>query len=118
LAPTNRATCDAIVDAIELAADPRFAAIDRGLAVAGSSGTLVNRLRGDALAGILRAKTGQIDGVAGLAGIVDDDEHLRFAFLVNSEFTTAQGQALQNEVARLVRAYPEAPQAADVVPAP
>ena len=109
LAPTNRVTCDAILGALALGSRPEFAAIDRGLAVAGQSGTLVNRLRGDPLEGVLRAKTGQIDDVAGLAGIVDDAEHLRFAFVVNDDFTTAGGQALQVELARLIAAYPDAP---------
>ena len=118
LAPTNRVTCDAILGALALATRPEFSAIDRGLSVAGQTGTLVNRLRGDPLAGVLRAKTGQIEDVAGLAGVVDDAEHLRFAFVVNEDFSTAGGQALQVELARLVAAYPDAPSPDQVVPAP
>ncbi|MET1000917.1 MAG: D-alanyl-D-alanine carboxypeptidase/D-alanyl-D-alanine-endopeptidase [Acidimicrobiia bacterium] len=118
LAPTNRVTCDAILGALALGNRAEFAAIDRGLAVAGRTGTLVSRLRGDPLEGVLRAKTGQIEDVAGLAGIVDDAEHLRFAFVANDDFTTAGGQALQVELARLVAAYPDAPAASELVPAP
>jgi D-alanyl-D-alanine carboxypeptidase/D-alanyl-D-alanine-endopeptidase (penicillin-binding protein 4) len=118
LAPANRVTCDAILGALALGSRPEFAAIDRGLAVAGQSGTLVNRLRGDPLEGVLRAKTGNIDDVAGLAGIVDDAEHLRFAFVVNDDFTESGGQALQVEVARLIAAYPDAPAASELVPPP
>ena len=67
---------------------------------------------------MLRAKTGYIDGVAGLAGIVDDDEHLRFAFLANDTFSQTDGRALADQVARLIGAYPAAPAPGEVVPAP
>ena len=118
LARANRVTCDALLAAVQLPHDPRFAALDRGLAVAGTSGTLVNRLLGDPLAGVLRGKTGNLDGVSGVTGIVDDGEHLRFAFLVNGSITQSQGQALQNDVARRVHAYPDAPSPAELVPPP
>jgi len=117
LAPGDRVTCDTLVGAVDLATRPRFAALDRGLAVAGETGTLAKRFVGDPLRGVLRAKTGHIDGVAGLSGVVDDAQHLRFAFLVNGHFTTSQGEALQATVARLVAAYPQLP-AQPVVPAP
>ena len=81
LAPANRVTCTTLLGTLELARDARFAALDRGLPIAGSTGTLA--ARGDGLEGQLRSKTGYIDDVAGLAGIVDDGEHLRFAFLAN-----------------------------------
>jgi D-alanyl-D-alanine carboxypeptidase len=102
---------------MDLASKPRYRALDRGLAVAGRTGTLARRFVGDPLQGVLRAKTGHIDGVAGFVGIVDDAEHLRFALLVNGQFTTAQGEALQATVARLVAAYPQAA-GETVVPAP
>jgi D-alanyl-D-alanine carboxypeptidase/D-alanyl-D-alanine-endopeptidase (penicillin-binding protein 4) len=117
LAPSDRVTCDTLVGVVDLMSQPRFAALDHGLAVAGRTGTLALRFLGDPLQGVLRAKTGHIDGVAGLAGVVDDAEHLRFAFLVNGQFGTAQGEALQATVARLVAAYPQFG-GAPVVPAP
>ncbi len=115
LAPTNRVTCTTLLGTLELSRDSRFAALDRGLPIAGRTGTLA--ARGDGLEGQLRAKTGYIDDVAGLAGIVDDAEHLRFAFLANDAFSAAGGRAIADEVARLVAAYPQAP-VARVVPAP
>jgi D-alanyl-D-alanine carboxypeptidase/D-alanyl-D-alanine-endopeptidase (penicillin-binding protein 4) len=119
LAVDNRVTCDAVLAALELASGPRFEALDRGLAVAGSTGTLAGRLRGDPLQGVLRAKTAHIDDVTGLAGVVDDAEHLRFAFVANDDFTAPGGRALGDQVARLVAAYPEPPPAgASPVPAP
>jgi D-alanyl-D-alanine carboxypeptidase/D-alanyl-D-alanine-endopeptidase (penicillin-binding protein 4) len=116
LAPDNRVTCEALVDVVGLVARPAFAALDRGLAVAGETGTLALRFDGDPLEGILRAKTGRITGVAGLAGLVDDAEHLRFSFIVNGEVSTAQGEALQATVARVVAAYPQRPDTSIVPP--
>ncbi|MCU1428589.1 MAG: D-alanyl-D-alanine carboxypeptidase serine-type, family [Actinomycetia bacterium] len=117
LAAGDRVTCSALLGADDLATKARFKALDRGLAVAGVSGTLATRLRGDPLQGVLRAKTGHIEGVSSLAGVIDDDEHLRFAFIVNGQFSTLQGQVLQDIAARLVAAYPQLP-AGPVVPAP
>jgi D-alanyl-D-alanine carboxypeptidase/D-alanyl-D-alanine-endopeptidase (penicillin-binding protein 4) len=118
LAPSDRVTCDALLGALTLASRPGFEAIDTGLAVAGRSGTLASRFVGDPLAGRLRAKTGQIAGVVGLAGVVDDDEHLHFAFLANGNFGEAAGQALQARIARAVASYPDAPDPNVLVPAP
>ena len=117
LAADNRVTCDAVLGALSLS-DPRYEAIDRGLAVAGTSGTLTGRLANEPLTGVLRAKTAYIDDVTGLAGVVDDDQHLRFAFIANDSFSAAQGRALGDQVARLVSAYPEAPSDSGLVPAP
>jgi D-alanyl-D-alanine carboxypeptidase/D-alanyl-D-alanine-endopeptidase (penicillin-binding protein 4) len=118
LSRENRATCDALLAALHLATDPRFAAIDRGLAVAASTGTLANRLVGDPLAGVLRGKTGNLSGVQGIVGVVDDPEHLRFAFLVNGTTSTGQGRTLEVDAARRVAAFPEAPPPAELVPTP
>ncbi len=118
LAPSDRVTCETLIGALALASRPGFTAIDAGLAVAGRSGTLATRFVGDPLAGQLRAKTGQIAGVVGLVGVVDDDEHLRFAFLANGNFGEAAGQALQARVARAVASYPDAPDPNVLVPAP
>ncbi|MGQ0823863.1 MAG: D-alanyl-D-alanine carboxypeptidase/D-alanyl-D-alanine endopeptidase [Actinomycetota bacterium] len=118
LARSNLATCGTLVAVLGLASDPRFAALDHGLSIAGRSGTLATRLQGDPLEAILRAKTGFLDDVAGLAGVLDDDEALHFAFVVNDDMSTETGRALQVDAARLVAGFPDAPAAADLVPAP
>jgi D-alanyl-D-alanine carboxypeptidase/D-alanyl-D-alanine-endopeptidase (penicillin-binding protein 4) len=117
LARDDRVTCSALLGAINLSATPRFSAINEGLAVAGESGTLATRLGSDPLRGVLRAKTGHIDGVAALAGVIDRSQPLRFAFVVNGQFSVAQGEALQDAAARLVATYPQVP-TSSVVPAP
>ena len=119
LAPDDRVRCDTLLAAVQLSqTDPRFAAIDRGLPVAGRTGTLAARFLGDALAGRLRAKTGSIDGVVGLAGVVDGARPLRFAFLARGGFSNPAGQALQEKVAHAVASYPNVPSAKVLVPAP
>ncbi len=71
----NQATCRALLSTLALVDDdPRYAVLYEGLAVAGVSGTLRERLTGTALEGRLRAKTGFLDDVAGLAGFVDDPD--------------------------------------------
>jgi D-alanyl-D-alanine carboxypeptidase/D-alanyl-D-alanine-endopeptidase (penicillin-binding protein 4) len=128
LAPDDRVTCAALLGALALGSQPRFSAITDGLAVAGQSGTLIGRLVGTTLAGRLRAKTGHIDDVVGLAGVIDaatpaghppDDEvRARFAFLANGNFSTSTGESLQNQIAETIGDYLDAPIPVDLVPRP
>ena len=76
-----RVTCRALA-ALLTGAEPMLA---HRLAVAGESGTLRNRLRGTAAAGRVRAKTGSLDGMSGLAGYADTTTGQRvvFAYIAN-----------------------------------
>jgi len=116
LARGNRVTCRALIDTIELSSNRKFAALDKGLPVAGRTGTLTTRATD--LDGVLRAKTGYIEGVAGLAGIVDDAQHLRFAYLANGAFSESAGRAAADDVARVIAAYPQTPSDRELVPPP
>jgi D-alanyl-D-alanine carboxypeptidase/D-alanyl-D-alanine-endopeptidase (penicillin-binding protein 4) len=95
------ATCRALLGTLDLGTDPtrpQFRTLYDGLAVAGRSGTLAGSLEGTSLVDRLRAKTGYLDDVAGLAGFVDRGDtspprRLRFAFIVN---TPASQQSLQS----------------------
>jgi D-alanyl-D-alanine carboxypeptidase/D-alanyl-D-alanine-endopeptidase (penicillin-binding protein 4) len=119
LSPENRVTCAALLAAVALGDRPGTRALRVGLAVAGRTGTLAQRFIGDPLAGRLRAKTGRINGVVGLAGIVPTSAgQLRFAFVANGDFSVAGGEALQDQIAHLVASYPVVPQAGRLVPAP
>ena len=128
LAPDDRITCASLLGVVSLATQARFSPITQGLPVAGQSGTLAGRLVGTPLAGRLRAKTGHIDGVVGLAGFVDaatpaghpsrDDQLIRFAFLANGNFSTAAGETLQDQIAETIGDYLDAPNPVDLVPAP
>ena len=121
LAPTNRVTCEALLRVVRLGDRDRFAPLRDGLADAGESGTLAQRFVGDPLQGRLHAKTGQIDGVVGLAGVVGNPgggRLLHFSFIANGEFPMEQGWVYQEQIADLVAAYPNAPPAPDLVPPP
>ena len=115
----NRTTC-ALLFEVDTSArlDGRYAALDTGLAVAGESGTLAPRFNNTDLAGRLRAKTGTLNGVTGLVGVVDGNRATRFALVANGSFNEAGAAAIQREVAEAVAAYPEAPSAAELVPLP
>lgn len=115
----NRTTCG-VLYAVDTAArgDTRFAALDEGLAVAGESGTLAPRFVGTDLQGRLRAKTGTLNGVTGLVGATDGARSMRFAFVANGSFGDAGAATMQRNVAEAVAAFPEAPAASELVPAP
>ena len=127
LAPDDRITCASLLAAVALGNQPRFSAIMQGLPVAAESGTLASRFVGTTLAGRLRAKTGHIDGVVGLAGVIEaagSAGHaprgvpVRFAFLANGNFSTTEGETLQDEIAEAIGDSLDAPSPRDVVPAP
>jgi D-alanyl-D-alanine carboxypeptidase/D-alanyl-D-alanine-endopeptidase (penicillin-binding protein 4) len=119
LAPGDRLTCATLLQVVTLLSNPRFSAVDRGLAIAAQSGTLATRFAGDPLAGRLRAKTGTLNNVVGLAGVIDGPAVERFAFLANGDFSMAGGQALQEAVLRPIAAAPDERAAASaVVPKP
>ena len=77
-----------LVATLDLGSDPRYKILWDGLAVAGQKGTLVDQIGGD-----LDGQGPGQDRVArrrrGLAGIVDVEPPLRFAFLANGEFERA-----------------------------
>jgi len=106
LETTNRASCTLLADVLrrpDPPAGPRFADL---LAVAGRTGTLALRLNNTPLDGKLRAKTGSLDGVAGLAGYLDGRRALSFALLANGSLSDAAGRLLEDRLVALLAAYP------------
>ena len=96
LSPSDRVTPTALVQVLRLVVTPghpQLAAILEGLPVAGFSGTLGARFTGSAAAGagVVRAKTGTLNGVAALAGYLVDTagDTLVFAALANGVKPTA-----------------------------
>lgn len=114
----NRVSCNLLDAVLDLGADKRFSALWSGLAVAGQSGTLINTLDGSPLDGKLRGKTGSLDGVTGLVGIIELGRSLRFAFLANGAFTEVDGVQLRALIASIIATFPDAPPADVLVPAP
>lgn len=115
----NRLTCALLMDALDLAGGGGEVAA--GFPVAGRTGTLADRFRGNPAEGRLRAKTGSLNHVAGLAGFVDTPgtTDLEFALLANGlPDRVDSGRALQERVGAALSTYPEVP-ATDVLgPAP
>lgn len=114
----NRVTCSLLAAAVDLGIQPRFRAIWDGLPVAGGSGTLAAVLRNSPVAGKLRAKTGFLNGVAGLAGLVDVNQPMRFAFVANGNLDETQAIALRARIGEIIGTFPDAPPADQLVPAP
>lgn len=114
----NFATCPLMSAALNLGERPEFAALWNGLAIAGERGTLVQQIGGD-LTGKVRAKTGTLDGVTGIVGIVDVTRPLRFSFLANGAVgTESEAIDLRGRIVDIIATFPDAPPAADLVPAP
>ena len=107
---SDRATCALVLGAVTTSG-PTGPVAD-GLPVAGETGTLSKRFLGHPAAGRLRAKTGSLDQVAGLTGFMplpDDTNPLAFALIANDVPREAIGRGLQERVAAVLAAYPNAP---------
>lgn len=121
LSPDDRASCRLLV---ELLARPRTGpALRAALPVAGRSGTLFDRFLDSPLVGRLRAKTGTLNTVAGLAGVVTDrDGSLIFAFLVNAPPSGVVDQraaeAAQGALAQILLDQPRRPDLDAIGPLP
>jgi serine-type D-Ala-D-Ala carboxypeptidase/endopeptidase (penicillin-binding protein 4) len=113
LSPLDRLTPLLLAQLIRLAVVPQpdrtnMSTILTGLPVAGFYGTLAGRFAGPAVAGagVIRAKTGTLDGVVSLAGYLDDASGatLVFAVVVNGvkqNATTGTEAALDTLLAGL-----------------
>ena len=114
----DRMSCTTLLAAFTFGARPEFRALWDGLAVAGQTGTLEDELRGSRLDGKLRGKTGSLQGVTGLAALIDLGRPVRFAFIANGEFSEGGGIASRLRVAEIVGTFPDAPPADQLVPMP
>lgn len=108
LSPFNRITPDGLARLLAFDASsaqhPELRTVLSGLPIAGFSGTLANRYgSGSATAGrgVVRAKTGTLNGVNTLAGVVDDADGrlLTFAFMANKVTSPAAALAALDSLA-------------------
>jgi len=76
------------------------------------------RVPGTGLEGRLRGKTGFLNGVTGLAGLVDVGRPLRFALIINGSFGEADAIKIRARLAQIIAKFPEAPAPDALVPAP
>ena len=115
----DRLSCTLLMEALDLAGPD--GAVSAGFPVAGRSGTLVDRFKGNPAEGKLRAKTGSLNFVAGLAGFVESTGAgtLEFAMLANGlPDRLASGRSLQERVGAALSRYPEAPPIEELAPEP
>ncbi len=114
LAESNRLTCETLVRTLE--SDPVL--VD-GLATGGEPGTLAS-FAGTPLDGRLHAKTGSLNHVRALAGVVDlleGGEQLTFSYIINNPpFITPEQDSLRGQLGALLASYPDRPPLGDLVP--
>ena len=106
----NRLTCAVLMDALDLAGTT--SAVADGFPIAGQTGTLADRFKGNPAEGKLKAKTGSLNFVAGLAGFVESSAAgtLEFALLANDlPDRLNSGRVLQEKVGAVLSTYPNVP---------
>jgi len=84
LSSSNRLSAMTLAQALlKIYQEPKFESVIKGLPVGGVSGTLKNRFLKTAPQGVglVRAKTGTLNGVVNLAGYIDSGEH-EYAFVI------------------------------------
>ncbi len=104
----NRLTCRFLVALLEEAGPE--SALASGLAVAGESGTLAERMQG-AAEGRIRAKTGSLRETSALSGFAEPlaGDDLVFAYVANAEEVPESVLGLQELLASVLVRYPEGP---------
>ena len=111
LATEDAVTCGFVLEILEH--EPTAEIIHDALPVAGRTGTLRRRFTTDDLAGRLRAKTGTLNQVTGLAGFVDtEDGSAPFAMVANADpsgLITPEAIAAQEDLARVLVRHPALP---------
>jgi D-alanyl-D-alanine carboxypeptidase/D-alanyl-D-alanine-endopeptidase (penicillin-binding protein 4) len=108
LSRANRLTTTAIVDLLSaLYVSDGGQAVIRGLPIAARTGTLHTRMYGTAAAGRVRAKTGTLNGVSALSGVVtcNSGRVLAFSILMNGPASATRKRAAQDRIAAAVAAY-------------
>ena len=118
LSQRDAVPCATLQAILRLPNDPKFAAIRDGLAIAGERGTLAPRFVGTPLAGNLRAKTGTLSGVSGLAGFVTSDRLLTFSLLVNGSFGESAAFAIREAMVNAIAGYPQTVNGPELDPEP
>ena len=110
LASENRVTCQLLLEVLDATAGTP---LHDGLAVAGESGTLIERFVGTPAAGRVEAKTGRLNEVGALAGTAqaNDGTEIIFAWLANTTdlYPVEEMEAAQNAIALELVGFPEGP---------
>ena len=107
LSSGNRVSAATFVSVLErMASGPNWNAYWASLPEAGRRGEL-GRMYGTAAARNLRAKTGTIEGVSALSGLVRtaDGERVAFSLLVNRTPSTSRAKRVENQVGVLLASF-------------
>ena len=118
LSQRDAVPCQTLQAILALTAQPKFGSIRDGLAIAGQRGTLAPRFVGTPLAGNLRAKTGTLSGVSGLAGFVTSDRLMTFSLLVNGSFGESAAFSTREAMVKAIASYPQTVGGAELDPEP
>jgi len=119
LAGADALDCRLLVELLQH--EPTRDALRAGMPVAGETGTLAHRFGSSPARGRLRAKTGTLNQVTGLAGYVDGaggEEHV-FAFVANVAEPARIGLgtvAAQEQLGAVLAAHPDRPDLSAVEP--
>jgi len=112
----NRMTCSALVSLLERS--PIGGALKKGLAVAGTSGTLRDVFKETKVAGKLLGKTGTLLNVKTLGGVlpVSQSDEVVLALFLNGAGWADQGnyRPLWDALAKAVATYPTGPDASQI----
>jgi D-alanyl-D-alanine carboxypeptidase/D-alanyl-D-alanine-endopeptidase (penicillin-binding protein 4) len=113
----NRATCDLLTSVLDRAG-PR-SDLTSDLSIAGETGTLDRQLANTVVAGKVRAKTGTLTGVKGLAGFAQatDGTEVTFALLLNGDEVDSYYPIWISLLTTLI-GYPDVSGLADLGPLP
>lgn len=111
LSSGNRVSASTFVDVLDhIATSPQWDVFWATLPEAGHRREL-SRMYSTAAAGNLRAKTGTIEGVSALSGMVrsEDGERLVFSLLVNGTPSTSRAKRVENRVGALLASFHRVP---------
>ncbi len=120
LAESNRLTCGLVSDVLERSGPDSV--LVESLSIGGERGSLVDRHEGTPADGLVYAKTGTLNGVTALSGVVESaresDVDLIFTYIVNGESVglNEELKALQIPFVEALAAYPNAPLISELSP--
>ncbi len=113
----NRVTCNLLTSVLDRAGP--HSDLTNDLSIAGETGTLDRRLANTVLSGKVRAKTGTLTGVVGLAGFAQasDGTEVTFAILLNGDQSN-DGFGIWVSLLTTLIGYPDLTGLADLGPLP
>ncbi|MBT7131730.1 MAG: D-alanyl-D-alanine carboxypeptidase/D-alanyl-D-alanine-endopeptidase [Actinobacteria bacterium] len=120
LDPGNLVTCSLLVELLGDTGGWDATDLRSGLALAGSTGTMRNRLVGSSGEGRVRAKTGTLNDVVSLAGVVEtlEGRTLTFALISNADPLPENLRQLHDQIVLDLVAFPVGPPLALLEPFP